>query len=114
MFPSWFVESSKKKHTKRRSKIAKEHRLQPLKLQHEACLRSTNRFSMHPFKETPELNPLRLSKGVQYGFAAQEVEAIFPEFVNDHVYPGETDIDGNRIGEPISVSFGEWEKTPRL
>ncbi len=62
------------------------------------------------FKETSELSPLKLSTGIQYGFTAQEVETVFPEFINDHVYPGETDIDGIPVGEPISFKGINYTK----
>ena len=54
------------------------------------------------YKQTAEYAAMNLSPGTQYGLIAQEVEAIFPEFVHDHVHPALLDEDGKTVGEPIS------------
>ena len=49
-----------------------------------------------------EYGEMNLREGKQYGLLAQEVEAIFPEFVSEHVHPGSIDEDGSRRGDDIT------------
>ena len=53
---------------------------------------------------------MNLSRGIQYGLLAQEVETVFPEFVSDHIHPGTADQDGNFVGEPISYKSISYMK----
>lgn len=60
------------------------------------------------FKESAEYAPLRLKRGTQYGLLAQEMEAVFPEFVTEHAHPGVADEEGRATGNPItykSISY---------
>ncbi len=53
---------------------------------------------------------MKLPSGVQYGFIAQEMEAVFPEFVEENVHPVELAEDGEIITASVSykaISYTE-------
>ncbi|MBX2822896.1 MAG: tail fiber domain-containing protein [Rhodothermaceae bacterium] len=62
------------------------------------------------FRKSQEFEAMKLSEGLQYGFTAQEVEAVFPEFVSDHTHPGATNEEGEHIGEPIEYKAVSYMK----
>ena len=51
---------------------------------------------------TNEHDRMNMPKGIRYGLIAQEVEQVFPEFVNEVVHPGDIDGEGFVVSDPAS------------
>ncbi|MEM8488468.1 MAG: tail fiber domain-containing protein [Bacteroidota bacterium] len=60
------------------------------------------RPTSYSYKQTEEFSALNLGKGMQYGLIAQEVEEVFPEFIEDVTQPASIDENGNDMGKPMT------------
>jgi hypothetical protein len=54
------------------------------------------------FKKTSDLQHMNLAAGKQFGFSAQELEAIFPELVHTERHPSAGELEGREGEPPIS------------
>ena len=54
------------------------------------------------FKRTPDLQHMNLAAGKQYGFSAQELEAIFPDLVRTEKHPSPGELEGKEGEPPIT------------